>query len=321
MRRHHYKPYLGEGGIVSKPAVTTDGVTARYERFSHSGTTWYDLTPNPANGTDSPTVTATITGVTQANPGVVTCSGGHSYADNTIVFISGVGGMTQLNDKTYTVKNATATTFELYDATPAPAAVDTTGYDAYTSGGTATRGALTWPFFNGTASVNFGLPAKLDFADAFTALVWANQSTAIPRQTKERVISRDAGAGTNRSFILEQRDDTGIISGYLWVGGSAAPDIIDSPAVYNTDTYHFICLVNEGAGGDIKLYIDGELIGTEAGDGGAMNLATSNLYAGRPHSGMGDWFTGQIDTVRFYDRALSADEILRDYYAGVPAHS
>jgi len=52
MRRHHYKPYLGEGGIVSKPAVTTNGVTARYERFSHSGTTWYDLTPNPANGTD-----------------------------------------------------------------------------------------------------------------------------------------------------------------------------------------------------------------------------------------------------------------------------
>jgi hypothetical protein len=238
MRRHHYKPYLGEGGIVSKPAVTTNGVMARYERFSHSGTTWYDLTPNPANGTD------------------------------------GTNGA-----------------------------------------------AFTWPSFNGESFVNFGLPAKLDFTDAFTALVWANQSTAIPRQTKERVLSRDAGAGTNRAFILEQRDDTGIVSGYLWVGGGAAPNVIDSPAVYNTDTYHFICLVNEGAGGDIRLYVDGELIGTDAGGGGAMNLATSNLYAGRPHSGTDDFFTGLIDTVRLYGRALSADEILRDYYAGVPAHS
>ena len=220
-----------------KQPVPTGDATARYERLSHGGTTWYDLMPTPANGTDG-TIGA----------------------------------------------------------------------------------AFTWPNFNGESFVEFGLPAKLDFADAFTALVWANQSTAIPRQTKERVLSRDAGGGTNRSFILEQRDDTGIISGYLWVGGSAAPDVIDSPAVYNTDTYHFICLVNEGAGGDMRFYVDGELIGTQAGDGGAMNLSTSNLYAGRPHSGTGDWFTGLIDTVRLYGRALSPDEILRDYHAGKPAH-
>jgi hypothetical protein len=31
-------------------------------------------------------------------------------------------------------------------------------------------------------------------------------------------------------------------------------------------------------------------------------------------------WTGYIDTVRVYDRALSADEILRDYHAGKPAH-
>ena len=221
---------------IKQPSATGDAI-ARYERLSHSGITWYDLMPAPANGTDG-TIGA----------------------------------------------------------------------------------AFTWPSFNGESFVNFGQPAKLDFADAFTVLAWANQSTAIPRQTKERILSRDAGSGTNRALIIEQRDDSGIVSGYLWVGGSAAPDVIDSPAVYNTDTYHFICLVNEGAGGDMKLYVDGELIGTQAGDGGAMNLAISDLYAGRPHSGTDDFFTGLIDTVRFYNRALSPDEILRDYNAGKPAH-
>lgn len=50
MRRHHYKPYLGEHGTVIRPAPTTNGITARYENFSYSGSTWFDLTPVPANG-------------------------------------------------------------------------------------------------------------------------------------------------------------------------------------------------------------------------------------------------------------------------------
>lgn len=175
----------GTRPTVRQPVVTGDA-TARYERLSYSSGVWYDLMPTPANGTDSPTVTATITGVTQAFPGVVTCSGGHSYTNDVIVFISGVNGMTQLNDKTYTVKNATGTTFELYtgDAN-SPVAVDTrasAGYDAYTSGGTATRGLMAWPFFNGTDYVTIGNPTKLQYSGAFTLCAWYRQDTAIPRQ-------------------------------------------------------------------------------------------------------------------------------------------
>lgn len=78
----------------------------------------------------------TITGVTQANPGVVT-SAGHGFANGDEVLISGIAGMTQLNGNTYRVANVTANTFELQ--TTAGVNVDTSAYGAYVSGGTAAR--------------------------------------------------------------------------------------------------------------------------------------------------------------------------------------
>jgi len=73
---------------------------------------------------------ATITGVTQANPAVVTTSAAHTFVNGEKVTITGVVGMTELNGNTYTIANVTATTFELQG-------VDSTAFTAYTSGGSA----------------------------------------------------------------------------------------------------------------------------------------------------------------------------------------
>jgi hypothetical protein len=81
---------------------------------------------------DNATITETplvITGITQANPAVVTISG-HGYSNGDVVFITGVAGMTEVNGKFYTVANVTASTFEL-------SGVDSTGFTPYTSGGTS----------------------------------------------------------------------------------------------------------------------------------------------------------------------------------------
>jgi hypothetical protein len=83
---------------------------------------------------DEAQVTATaqnITGITQANPGVVTYSGSDTYANGDPVFISGVVGMTQVNGRRFTVANVNtgANTFEL-------SSIDTSAYTAYSSGGT-----------------------------------------------------------------------------------------------------------------------------------------------------------------------------------------
>ncbi|MDP2764564.1 MAG: ubiquitin-activating E1 FCCH domain-containing protein [Brevundimonas sp.] len=56
----------------------------------------------------------TITAATRARPVVITSSG-HGFANGDVVWITGVTGMTQLNNKPYEVRNRTADTFELYN--------------------------------------------------------------------------------------------------------------------------------------------------------------------------------------------------------------
>ena len=78
-----------------------------------------------------------ITGITAANPGVVTTSAAHGLAVGEKVTITGVKGMTQVNDITFTVKTVpSTTTFSLSDAVGAN--WDTSAYTAYASAGTVT---------------------------------------------------------------------------------------------------------------------------------------------------------------------------------------
>jgi len=72
-----------------------------------------------------------ITAVTQANPAVVTITS-HTFTNGDRVLISGVAGMTELNNREFTVANTTANTFEL-------SGIDSTAFNAYTSGGTASK--------------------------------------------------------------------------------------------------------------------------------------------------------------------------------------
>lgn len=78
-----------------------------------------------------------ITAITKANPAVVTYSGADTYANGDRVYISGVVGMTQVNNREFAVANvnAGANTFELQDS--GGTNVNSTAYDTYTSGGTA----------------------------------------------------------------------------------------------------------------------------------------------------------------------------------------
>lgn len=68
-----------------------------------------------------------ITGITRANPAVVT-SNGHGYANGDTVWISGVSGMTQVNNRAYTVASVTTNTFRLQSTS-------SSGWSSYSSGG------------------------------------------------------------------------------------------------------------------------------------------------------------------------------------------
>ena len=70
-----------------------------------------------------------ITGITQANPGVVTVSSTSALATGDTIIIRGVGGMVEVNDLGYTITVLSGTTFSLNNT-------NTTTFGLYTSGGT-----------------------------------------------------------------------------------------------------------------------------------------------------------------------------------------
>jgi len=79
-----------------------------------------------------------ISGATQANPVVIT-STAHGYSNGDIVEITGVVGMTELNNKRYLVGAVTANTYELSLPDVPYTNIDSTSFDAYVSGGEARK--------------------------------------------------------------------------------------------------------------------------------------------------------------------------------------
>jgi len=152
-------PHGRLGGIVKGGASTVDlappvnaGITKGLVSFAAKS---YIAAPfgrlqqakqNTISDADSYSVSCTalaggapvaITGVTKANPVVVTTNGAHGFSAGTPVIISGTQGMTQLNGSYY-VTATSSTSFSLYTLVGAASTVtpvNSTAFGTWTSGG------------------------------------------------------------------------------------------------------------------------------------------------------------------------------------------
>src|SRR4051812_32148410 len=78
-----------------------------------------------------------ITGISKANPAVVTAPG-HGRATGDLVYLSEILGMTELNGDLYVITVLSGSTFSL-------TGINSTGYGTYTSGGKIDVASLsTW---------------------------------------------------------------------------------------------------------------------------------------------------------------------------------
>lgn len=129
----------GVAAVAVLATAPTSLTTYRY-LVTTVGSTGLDESLASASATGN--TTATISGITQASPGVITTTAAHSLVVDQPVTIAGVLGMTAINSTTLFVNTVpSATTFTVRTGAGVP--VNTTGYGAYTSGGTVTGTGIT----------------------------------------------------------------------------------------------------------------------------------------------------------------------------------
>lgn len=134
-RRRVLKPVDGTAlvGIESKPS-TSYSVDYTTGIVTFSGTT------------------DAIVGITQASQAVVDFGAAHSYTAGDSLHITGVVGMTEINDRRGEILSVTANTVTLD--------INSSGYSAYTSGGTANNAPQTGETV--TAGCYFDIPVRFD---------------------------------------------------------------------------------------------------------------------------------------------------------------
>lgn len=171
---------LGQTGAptVQLRRVYTSGPTTVYRvvvkpvapiTMRRNGGAFTTFTLDASTGIVSLTADSTIaiTGITQANPGVVTTSGAHGLTNGDVIWIESVAGMTQVNNLVFTIGGASGSVFNL--------GVNTTTYTSYSSGGSAKKYVQPADVFDWTGTFDVHcrfdsdiLPATLDAPGIYT---------------------------------------------------------------------------------------------------------------------------------------------------------
>jgi len=155
-------------------------------------------------------------------------------------------------------------------------------------------------------------PARHNVTEMFTVSAWIRPQTD---QSGSILSTGKDGSSKQHTGILFDHG----LSGWnhdqiaLYVGNGTASFNEHSPDLglsYPSTTYHHVAAVFDR--GEIRWYLDGEHISTRTIDAErVVHDGRSPTYVGRESSGAGglNHFNGDIDEVRYYETALSDDEI------------
>ena len=133
-----------------------------------------------------------INAITLANPGSITLSSAHQFVVGDSVYISGVGGMTQLADGFYVVNTSGTPALSVKNYTTG-VPINTTAFTAFTSGGTVEYGSKIFDIINSyvvtaigangvdesLASTSASVTNNLYVNGAFNTITWSSVSGAL----------------------------------------------------------------------------------------------------------------------------------------------
>ena len=192
-----------------------------------------------------------------------------------------------------------------------------TAYDSGSGGnnGTITNGpmpsigkvgqALT---FDGSDDyVDLGTSASLTPSSAMTVSAWIYNTK--PWDNNDTLISTDSGGTVPYRIRLDS--GTGRPSFTINTSGGAT---ITGNTVMATSTWYHLTAVYDGS--FIKLYVNGESDATPVSQTGTLSSNGTSVFVGARPSPIQDYFSGKIDDLRLYSRALGDDEVRALYNMG-----
>jgi hypothetical protein len=134
----------------------------------------------------------------------------------------------------------------------------------------------------------------------FSILIWINTSSG----SFARILSQRNG-GYNGQYIVELESD-GEIEFYTY-SSLTGKWIVRSSSALNDGNWHHLAFVQQDNGG--KMYLNGSLDQTDNSNGKVNLLSTNKTYLGKDGRNNSSFYTGKVDDLKIYNRALSASEI------------
>lgn len=217
-----------QGGVTRRPGTyfagaAKDGGKVRLINFEFSdeqayiielGANYMRFFKDGGILTETP---VSITAATKANPVVVTAAS-HGFSNGDRVIITSVSGMTQLNNREFTVANQTTNTFQL-------SGIDGTGFDAYTSGGTVAK------IVEVTTTYSVTQIFEINFAQSADVIYLAHKDHAPAKLTRTTATSFTL---TDVDFIDGPYLDENITSTTLYASASTGSVTITASAALFT---------------------------------------------------------------------------------------
>jgi fibronectin type 3 domain-containing protein len=147
--------------------------------------------------------------------------------------------------------------------------------------------------------------ASLDPTSGLTLSAWLKPSALTGWRTA--VMKETTG---NHVWALYGNRNTNVPTAEINIGGI---QVVNGTGQLPVNAWSHLAVTYDGSA--LRLYVNGSLVATQP-DSGAVATSNGVLHIGG-NSIWGEWFSGQIDEVRVYNRALSAGEIQGDMVVGV----
>jgi len=126
----------------------------------------------------------------------------------------------------------------------------------------------------------------------------------------------------SNAFIVNKAGDTGNMNYGIWMNNAekiqagfetstGKPMYATSPLSYSDGKWHYAVVTYDGS--VINLYIDGMMVATKSASGSPDNGGDEPVRLGANSDSLSNYFIGDVDEVRVWNSALSAQQAIDTY--------